>query len=91
MPFQCGEVIVTLRDTLRASAVVDLLAALRATVVRDRSGQPDGWLLLRVAPGAEREAVLRAYGDPRVQSAHLNWTGIRVRGTSAPPLATAPP
>lgn len=84
MPFQCGEIIVTLRDALRASSVADLVTALDAIVLRDRSGQPDGWLLLRVAPGTEREAVLRAYADPRVSAAHPNWNGISVRTGHTP-------
>jgi hypothetical protein len=85
--FQCGSLLIGLRKGISRAELNAVLEKLSATLVRDRTARPDPWVSVAVRPGTELVAIERAYADPRVLHAGLNWSGVVVRGTS---LTTLP-
>jgi hypothetical protein len=78
--FGCGSLLIGLRRGVSRTELSALLEKLSATLVRDRTDQPDPWVAAAVRPGSELDAIERAYADPRVLYANLNWSGIVIRG-----------
>lgn len=80
--FACGSLLIGLRKDIPRTELNALLEKLAAKLVRDRTDRPDPWVSVAVRPGTELVAIERAYTDPRVSHASLNWSGIVIRGTS---------
>lgn len=74
-PFDCSTVLVGLKVGVTAAEVDDLLQRINGSLEADRSGGERGWIVVRVPPRTEREAIIEAFRDERTRYAALNFTG----------------
>lgn len=73
-PFQCGVLLIRLKDQVQIEAINTILTEIGATVI-DGNAVVNGYIMLRVPLQTEYSAIRRLAEAPQVAFVVLNFTG----------------
>lgn len=73
--FVCGQILVGLFDAGDKGEVIEILAGLSGSIVKDRTDLPRPYVLAQVPTGSEKAVMLRLLQNSAVRYAVLNISG----------------